>query len=84
MARVRGGGVRDAGARLELLDISGCDAVFCGDSYLPGVAVYARFPKSDKAQAAASEQLILELACGRVMYPGHGEVVDGRVCCGDE
>lgn len=60
------------------------DAVFCGDSYLPGVAVYARFPKCDKVQAAASERRILELARGRVLYPGHGEVVEGRLCCGDE
>ena len=49
--------------------------VFSGDSYLPGIDVFARFPKSDKAAAAESEKKILSLAQGCVVYPGHGNIV---------
>lgn len=49
--------------------------VFSGDSYLPGIDVYARFPKSDKTLAAESEKRIRTLARGRVICPGHGDIV---------
>ena len=51
------------------------DAVFSGDSYLPGVEVFTRFPRSDKIQATTSEKRILSLVCERVLYPGHGDIV---------
>lgn len=52
------------------------DAVFSGDSYLPGIKVFTKFVKSDKEQAGASEQRILELSRGCVVYPGHGDVIE--------
>ena len=45
--------------------------LFTGDSYSPGVSVVARFPKSNKKQAAASEARIRSLAEGLTVYPGH-------------
>lgn len=45
--------------------------LFTGDSYIPGVPVVARFPKSNKKQAAASEIRIQSLAEGLNVCPGH-------------
>lgn len=45
--------------------------LFTGDSYIPGVPVVARFPKSNKKQAAASEDRIRSLAEGLNVCPGH-------------
>lgn len=45
--------------------------LFTGDSYIPGVPVVARFPKSNKKQAAASETRIRSLAEGLTVCPGH-------------
>ena len=45
--------------------------LFTGDSYIPGVPVVARFPKSNKKQAAASEARIQSLAEGLIVCPGH-------------
>lgn len=45
--------------------------LFTGDSYIPGVPVVARFPKSNKKQAAASEARIRSLAEGLTVCPGH-------------
>lgn len=47
------------------------DAVFTGDSFIPGVKTVTIFPQCDKEQARQSEQLIKELAKGRHIYPGH-------------
>ncbi len=52
------------------------DAVFSGDSYLPGFKVFTKFVKSDKEQAVVSEQRILELSRGCVVYPGHGNAIE--------
>ncbi len=52
------------------------NSIFSGDSYLPGIKVFTKFVKSDKVQAVASEQRILELSRGCIIYPGHGEVVE--------
>ena len=46
-------------------------SLFTGDSYIPGVPVVARFPKSNKKLAAASEARIRTLAEGLTVYPGH-------------
>ena len=45
--------------------------LFTGDSYIPGIPVVARFPKSNKRLAAASEARIRTLAEGLIICPGH-------------
>ena len=47
------------------------DALFTGDSFIPGVKTVTNFPLSDRALAASSENLIRTLAAQRVVYPGH-------------
>lgn len=47
------------------------NAVFTGDSYIPGVKTVTNFPLSDRAQAAASELVIRDLIAHREVYPGH-------------
>ena len=70
------------GSTMEVIETPGHDwscltyltenAVFCGDSYLPGVEVFAKFPKSNPELAKQSENRILALSRGRAVYPGHG------------
>ena len=45
--------------------------LFTGDSYIPGIPVVAKFPKSDKKQAVLSEARIKILAKGMEVCPGH-------------
>ena len=47
------------------------NAVFTGDSYIPGVKTVTNFPLSDKGQAAASEIIIRDLVSLYDVYPGH-------------
>ena len=47
------------------------DAVFTGDSYIPGVKTVTNFPLSDRNQAAASEMIIRGLISHHHVYPGH-------------
>ena len=47
------------------------DAVFTGDSYIPGVKTVTNFPLSNRAQSAASEIIIKDLISHRDVYPGH-------------
>lgn len=47
------------------------DAIFTGDSFIPGVKTVTNLPKGNKAQAIESEQLILKLSEGKIIYPGH-------------
>ena len=47
------------------------DAVFTGDSYIPGVRTVTNIPHSDKELAAHSEAVIRELSMERLLYPGH-------------
>ena len=47
------------------------DLLFTGDSFIPGVKTVTNVPHSNKEQAAASEELIHELADKRVVYAGH-------------
>ena len=47
------------------------DAVFTGDSYIPGVKTVTNFPLSNRAQSAASELIIRDLISHRDVYPGH-------------
>ena len=47
------------------------DALFTGDSYIPGVKTVTNIPHSDKELAADSESVIQELAEHRTIYSGH-------------
>lgn len=47
------------------------DAIFTGDSYIPGIKTVTNLPAADKQQAAHSESLILSLAQNRIIFPGH-------------
>ena len=47
--------------------------LFTGDAYIPGVKVVSKLPGGDKGQALASRIMILELAKGLTVCPGHGE-----------
>ena len=47
------------------------DAIFTGDSYIPGVKVVTNLPKGNKKQAQESLAKISELSRGRTIYPGH-------------
>lgn len=49
--------------------------IFTGDSYIPGVKVVTKLPKGNKEQAQESVKKILELAKGKVVCPGHGEIL---------
>ena len=47
------------------------DAVFTGDSYIPGVKTVTIFPHADKSLVAQSEAKIIDLLEHRMIYPGH-------------
>lgn len=47
------------------------DAIFTGDSYIPGTKVVTNLPKGNKEQAQASLEKILRLAKNFTVYPGH-------------
>ena len=49
--------------------------IFTGDSFIPGLKVIATFPYSNKSDSVLSAHRILELAEGKDLYPGHGDVV---------
>ena len=48
-----------------------CDNLFTGDAYIPGVKTVTNLPTSNKKDTLDSEQLIIELAQGRTIRPGH-------------
>lgn len=47
------------------------DAIFTGDSYIPGVKTVTNLPHADKALAQEMEEQIRQLAVGRRIYSGH-------------
>ena len=47
------------------------DALFTGDSYIPGIKTVTNLPGCNKLQAEESIALIKQLAIGRTIYPGH-------------
>lgn len=53
--------------------------VFSGDSFIPNVKVITTFPRSDKKEAARSEEIISNIVKGRNLYPGHGDIIDNNV-----
>ena len=50
------------------------DLIFTGDSYIPNIKVITSLPKSNKMEAQASLEHILELCKTRDVYPGHNEI----------
>ena len=55
------------------------DAVFTGDSFIPGVKTVTIFPHADKALVAQSEALIRDLLEQRTIYPGHSIIEEEQV-----
>lgn len=51
------------------------DALFTGDSYIPGIKVIATFPKSDKALAARWYEKLQQMSASMNTFPGHGSVI---------
>lgn len=51
------------------------DWIFTGDSYIPNVKVVTKLPNGDKLQAKQSIDKILQMAQGKVICPGHGEMI---------
>ena len=49
--------------------------LFTGDSYIPGIKVVTKLRNGDRQQAKESKNRILQLAEGKVICPGHGEMV---------
>lgn len=47
------------------------DAIFTGDSYIPGIKIVTNLPKGNKKQAQESLNKIMQLAEKRTFYPGH-------------
>lgn len=47
------------------------DAIFTGDSYIPGLKVVTNLPYSDKQLSSISESKIIELAKNKRIFPGH-------------
>ena len=47
------------------------DALFTGDSYIPGLKTVTNLPGGNRLQASSSIELINHLAQGRTIYPGH-------------
>lgn len=47
------------------------DAIFSGDSYIPGIKTATNLPEGNRLQAIESENLIKRLAIGKTIYPGH-------------
>ncbi len=47
------------------------DALFTGDSYIPGIKTVTNLPGGNKHQDEESIALIKKLAIGRTIYPGH-------------
>lgn len=47
--------------------------LFTGDSLIPGVKTVANLPRSNKVDAAKSEEIIRKLWKNCSLYPGHGE-----------
>lgn len=47
------------------------DAIFTGDSYIPGIKTVTNLPGGNKIKTIESENLIKHLAIGKTIYPGH-------------
>lgn len=47
------------------------DAIFTGDSYIPGAKTVTNLPDGNRQLAEASILMIKQLSMGRTIYPGH-------------
>lgn len=47
---------------------------FSGDSYIPGVKVFANFLNGNKIDAKNSVERICKISQGLALYPGHGKI----------
>lgn len=47
------------------------DAIFTGDSYIPGLKIVTNLPGGNKQEAQLSLNQINDLSFGRTIYPGH-------------
>lgn len=47
------------------------DAIFTGDSYIPGFKTLTKLPGGDRQQAIKSERPIQQISKGKTIYPGH-------------
>ena len=50
------------------------DCLFTGDAYISGVKVVTKLPNEDRKQAKQSIDKILQMAQGKMICPGHGEM----------
>ena len=51
------------------------DALFTGDSYIPGIKVIASFPNSNRNKAKMWYERLQKMACDYMICPGHGDIV---------
>lgn len=63
------------GHDMSCMSYAGDGRLFCGDSYIPGVKVFATFPRSDREAAKAWRERLREMSRTLRAYPGHGIVV---------
>lgn len=52
------------------------DSLFTGDSLIPGTKVITSFPHSNRAEARAAEQQLLELGKQYEIFPGHATMIE--------
>lgn len=48
--------------------------LFTGDAYIPATPVVSKLPGGDKKTAALSRQRLIEMAYGKILLPGHGDI----------
>ena len=64
-----------SGHHPSCLTFMASDYLFTGDAYIPSVKVVTKLPRGNRIQAKKSTEKILQLAQGKVICPGHGEMV---------
>jgi len=48
--------------------------LFTGDAYIPAAPVVSKLPGGDKKTAALSREKLIEMALGKILLPGHGDI----------
>ena len=48
--------------------------LFTGDAYIPDTPVVSKLPGGDKKTATISQQRLKEMAYGKILLPGHGDI----------
>lgn len=49
--------------------------IFTGDAYIPNAQVVSKLPGGNKKLAAESKDFLIEFSKGKVLMPGHGDIV---------